>query len=193
LFHDRCGRPWDFIVDPSPSCLAILIPQSSLPNGRPCCALERRSSKSDFLSGSFTNSIGWSSITIAYTSISPQYAPVWIAKEAGVFRKNGINAQVRSGQPIAAADCVVIEDSKEGIRGARRADMKCLAVTNSYPAELLADAVAVVKSLEGVNLNFLRQMCAWVLRSSRPTMRPEHSLNNSSRLSPRSLGLFGSH
>jgi len=33
-------------------------------------------------------------VTIAYTSISPQYAPVWIAKEAGFFKRNGINAQV---------------------------------------------------------------------------------------------------
>jgi len=34
------------------------------------------------------------SVTIAYTSISPQYAPFWIAKEAGFFRKNGVNAQL---------------------------------------------------------------------------------------------------
>jgi ABC-type nitrate/sulfonate/bicarbonate transport system substrate-binding protein len=33
-------------------------------------------------------------VTIAYTSISPQYAPFWIAKEAGFFRKNGVNAQL---------------------------------------------------------------------------------------------------
>ena len=32
-------------------------------------------------------------VTIAYTSISPQYAPIWIAKEAGFFKKNGVNAQ----------------------------------------------------------------------------------------------------
>ena len=33
-----------------------------------------------------------SNVTIAYTSISPQYAPVWIAKEAGFFKRNGIDA-----------------------------------------------------------------------------------------------------
>ena len=33
-------------------------------------------------------------VTIAYTSISPQYAPFWIAKDAGFFRKNGVNAQL---------------------------------------------------------------------------------------------------
>jgi ABC-type nitrate/sulfonate/bicarbonate transport system substrate-binding protein len=34
-------------------------------------------------------------VTIAYTSISPQYSPAWIAKETGIFRKNGINAQLQ--------------------------------------------------------------------------------------------------
>ena len=33
-------------------------------------------------------------VTIAYTLISPQYAPAWIAKETGIFRKYGINAQL---------------------------------------------------------------------------------------------------
>jgi HAD superfamily hydrolase (TIGR01509 family) len=70
-----------------------------------------------------------------------------------------LNAHGGNGNPIEAADCVVIEDSKEGIRGARRAGMKCLAVTNSHPAELLSEATAVVKSLEGVELNFLQNMC----------------------------------
>lgn len=68
-----------------------------------------------------------------------------------------LNAGVKP--PIEPADCVVIEDSKEGIRGARRAGMKCLAVTNSHPAELLGEANAVVKSLEEVSLRFLEQLC----------------------------------
>lgn len=81
--------------------------------------------------------------------------------EPEIFLKalTALNVQ-HSGKPIAAADCVVIEDSKEGIRGARRAGMKCLAVTNSHPAELLGDADAVVKSLEEVTLPFLQQLCA---------------------------------
>jgi beta-phosphoglucomutase len=61
--------------------------------------------------------------------------------------------------PIVPADCVVIEDSKEGIRGARRAGMKCLAVTNSHPAEQLTEANAVVTSLEEVTLPFLQKLC----------------------------------
>ena len=62
--------------------------------------------------------------------------------------------------PIAAPDCVVIEDSKEGVRGARRAGMKCLAVTNSHPAEMLIEAEAVIKSLEEIEPEFLERLCS---------------------------------
>jgi beta-phosphoglucomutase len=71
-----------------------------------------------------------------------------------------LNAQVEDGHPIDAADCLVIEDSKEGIRGARRAGMKCLAVSNSHPTELLQEANAVVRSLEEVDLALLEKFCA---------------------------------
>jgi beta-phosphoglucomutase len=70
-----------------------------------------------------------------------------------------LNARAPNGRPIDPADCLVIEDSKEGIRGARRAGMKCLAVTNSHPPELLGEAHAVVKSLEEVTLRFLERLC----------------------------------
>jgi len=69
-----------------------------------------------------------------------------------------INARRSDRDRISAADCLVIEDSKEGIKGARRAGMKCLAVTNSHPAELLSDADAVVMSLEEVDELFLRTL-----------------------------------
>jgi HAD superfamily hydrolase (TIGR01509 family) len=70
-----------------------------------------------------------------------------------------LNAQYGGGCHIAASECVVVEDSKEGIRGARRAGMKCLAVTNSHPAEQLTEASAVVKSLEEVTFSFLKSLC----------------------------------
>jgi beta-phosphoglucomutase len=70
-----------------------------------------------------------------------------------------LNALTGRGTLIQPAECIVIEDSKEGIKGARRAGMQCLAVTNSHPAELLSEADAVVKSLEDVNVSFLRGLC----------------------------------
>jgi HAD superfamily hydrolase (TIGR01509 family) len=71
-----------------------------------------------------------------------------------------LNSQRGNGSTIGAAECVVIEDSKEGLKGARRAGMKCLAVTNSHPAELLGDADAIVNSLENVSLESLTALCS---------------------------------
>src|SRR5262245_11143831 len=70
-----------------------------------------------------------------------------------------LNDHCSDGEPINADECLVIEDSKEGVRGARRAGMKSLASTNSRPAELLAEATAVVKSLEEVELSVLQKLC----------------------------------
>jgi len=73
-------------------------------------------------------------------------------------------AQINVGRSdrdqIEAADCLVIEDSKEGIKGARRAGMRCLAVTNSHPAPLLSEASAVIESLSQIDLDFLKSICA---------------------------------
>ena len=80
--------------------------------------------------------------------------------EPEVFLKALAALNAQNGASILAADCLVIEDSREGIRGARRAGMKCLAVSNSHPAELLREANAVVSSLEEVDLSFLEEICA---------------------------------
>ena len=71
-----------------------------------------------------------------------------------------LNVKTRPPRPITAADCVVIEDSKEGIRGARRAGMQCLAVTNSHSSDQLTEANAIVTTLEEVKLSFLEKLCA---------------------------------
>src|SRR5256886_9611509 len=63
----------------------------------------------------------------------------------------GALERLREGAPdLAAEQCLVVEDSRAGVEAARRAGMRCLAVTNSYPAEALAAADLVVRSLEEV-------------------------------------------
>lgn len=47
--------------------------------------------------------------------------------------------------------CIVIEDAIAGVEGARRAGMKCIAVTTTNPAEALAQADYVVESLQLVD------------------------------------------
>ena len=56
----------------------------------------------------------------------------------------------RNHQPITHGDCLVIEDSPQGIMAARNADLKALGVTNTVSAEALreAGADAVAKNLD---------------------------------------------
>src|SRR5258706_61906 len=79
--------------------------------------------------------------------------------ETGTFLTALAALNGQNGNPIHASECVVIEDSKEGIKGARRAGMKCLAVTTSHPAELLKEANAVVKTPETITVDFLNSLC----------------------------------
>ena len=69
-----------------------------------------------------------------------------------------LNRSLGNAAPIAPSECLVIEDSKEGIAGARRAAMRCLAVTNSHPAEELRSADAVVTSLAEVTISYLESL-----------------------------------
>jgi beta-phosphoglucomutase-like phosphatase (HAD superfamily) len=49
-------------------------------------------------------------------------------------------------------DCVVIEDSPLGIKAAKNAGMRCLAITNTHPKQNLEEADKVIDSLENVDL-----------------------------------------
>jgi len=53
---------------------------------------------------------------------------------------------------VTPGDCLVIEDSPQGVRAAKSAGMKCLAVTNTRPRQELEEADMVVDSLEDVDL-----------------------------------------
>jgi beta-phosphoglucomutase len=63
---------------------------------------------------------------------------------------------LRGARPhLRAAACLVVEDSPAGVRAAKGAGMRCLAVTNSSPAAALAGADVVVESLEAVRWDVL--------------------------------------
>lgn len=61
-------------------------------------------------------------------------------------------------RPIQPAETLVVEDSKEGLLAAHRAGMKCLAVTNSHPAEELKKAEAIVRGLDEATIPFLESL-----------------------------------
>ena len=57
---------------------------------------------------------------------------------------------------VKPGDCVVIEDAIAGVAAAKRAGMKCLAVTNSHPGKSLKKADLIVDSLEKIDVNILK-------------------------------------
>jgi beta-phosphoglucomutase-like phosphatase (HAD superfamily) len=61
---------------------------------------------------------------------------------------------------VPPKDCIVIEDAVAGVKAAKNARMKCIAVTNTHPAQSLAEADLVVFSLEVVNINSLENLFA---------------------------------
>jgi beta-phosphoglucomutase len=52
----------------------------------------------------------------------------------------------------APADCLVVEDSPQGVRAAKAAGMKCLAVASTHPRQQLVQADTIVDSLDNVDL-----------------------------------------
>ncbi len=57
---------------------------------------------------------------------------------------------------IPASECVAIEDSRWGIESAKTAGMKCVGITNTYPASELTTADRVISSLEEFTEQFIQ-------------------------------------
>jgi HAD superfamily hydrolase (TIGR01509 family) len=60
------------------------------------------------------------------------------------------------GLPPAA--CVAIEDSRWGIVSARQAGLRCVGITNTYPATELTDADIVIDSLEEFTVELIEKL-----------------------------------
>lgn len=56
--------------------------------------------------------------------------------------------------------CLVIEDAVAGVHGARRAGMRCIAVTTTNPPHLLSDADLVLENLAELDDDMLRSILA---------------------------------
>jgi beta-phosphoglucomutase len=64
-----------------------------------------------------------------------------------------------SGRELAARRCVAIEDSRWGLESARGAGLRCVGVTNSYPAHELGETELVVSGLDALTLDQLNRLC----------------------------------
>ena len=65
----------------------------------------------------------------------------------------------KSRPPIAAGECIVIEDSHWGLQAGKAAGMHTVAVTNSYDAGQLSMAEEIVSNLNVLTIENLQQLC----------------------------------
>lgn len=69
--------------------------------------------------------------------------------------------RAHTGRDLITSRSVAIEDSRWGLVSARGAELRCVAVTNTYSeAELRADAELVVPGLQSLTLEALDALCA---------------------------------
>ena len=65
----------------------------------------------------------------------------------------------KTGRALEPYRCVAVEDSNWGLQSARGAGLRCVAVTNSYPADQL-DAELIVSGLNALSVERLDQLVA---------------------------------
>ena len=63
-----------------------------------------------------------------------------------------------AGSDLQPHRCVAIEDSKWGLESAAGAGLRCVGVTNSYPAEALGGAELIVDGLKALTLSMLDRL-----------------------------------
>lgn len=68
--------------------------------------------------------------------------------------------QQATGRPLDRRRCVAIEDSRWGLESARGAGLRCVGVTNSYPAHELPGAELITGGLADLTLDALDQLCS---------------------------------
>lgn len=77
------------------------------------------------------------------------------------YRTAFARLRAHTGKDLVAWRTVAIEDSRWGLTAARDAELRCVAVTNTYTAaELRADAELVVPGLHSLTLAALDALCA---------------------------------
>lgn len=63
------------------------------------------------------------------------------------------NDKAATGRPISPGECLVIEDSQWGLQAAKAAEMTCVALETSYPADQLSLADMVVPSVAELDID----------------------------------------
>ena len=116
-------------------------------------------------------SSGWNMALVSSTPAENIKLIVHSLEITGLFDTTVSDRDVMQGKPdpegfllaaerlaVAPVNCVVIEDAIAGVKAAKNAGMKCIAVTNTHPADRLREADKVVGSLEKVTVNTVESL-----------------------------------
>jgi beta-phosphoglucomutase-like phosphatase (HAD superfamily) len=120
-------------------------------------------------------------LAIASGSAQPVIEAVLALRGLGrFFSARASSTEVPQGKPapdvflraaqllgVPARDCLVVEDAPAGVLGARAAGMQVIAITNSVPAEQLAQATCVVHTYQQIE----ELLLPLPHRSSQPSSR----------------------
>jgi beta-phosphoglucomutase len=93
--------------------------------------------------------------TIVASGDTPQSKP-----SPAPYRLAFEQLRAKSGRALDPRRCVAIEDSRWGLESAQGAGLRCVGVTNSYPASELPQAELVVSGLGALTLTALDRLCA---------------------------------
>ncbi len=86
---------------------------------------------------------------------------------------DALNASGKRSTAIRAEECVVIEDSREGVASAHSAGMKCIAVASSYPSFELSGADLVVASISSLKVSQIEDL--FHVPAPQPMPSPKYS------------------
>ena len=67
---------------------------------------------------------------------------------------------------IEPKNCMVIEDAIAGVSAAKKAGMRCLAITNTHPRTSLNEADLIVDTLEEVSVNTLERLLSSQIKNT---------------------------
>lgn len=98
--------------------------------------------------------------TLAVTSVDTALFDAWIA--GNMVKRPKPSAEIYVTAALAMrlppTRCIAIEDAPNGIQAAKDACMKCIAVTNTFPPDMLKQADRIVSSLEEIDLEYLKSV-----------------------------------
>ena len=122
--------------------------------------MEKAMLKEDFRLAIATSSTHEKSRAVLEAASVPYKKMVYIHGDRVKYQKPNpeLFLLAAEGIDIEPANCVVIEDSPNGVQAAKTAGAKCIAVTNSTTAEKLSRADLVCESLEQIDLKTITKL-----------------------------------